>query len=330
MTDRVAAFDRFYSENKSLLRPTMSYPRNEAAIDEIVRAARSFGKWMRVLYNVVAIGLRHIAFDQFYQTLMRCAHEAVAVCQSENRQMYLFIDGGVRKSNTWCALLIWPVIRRHVVRIVNDSADLRDVNERILVVQPDDASYSGVQISSAITIGIDGDQMKWMILVAGLTERARKKITSRHRVVFPSSVIPIQSLEETALSLIGADDTRTLVDECSRDDLFQTIGMSFYATLTYFDHKLADNTSTNDTMIALAPVPVDDERLALRSLIAGCSPRDYGFAPIVARDTELAVETRCPPEFYKRIAYTLDGAPIESDERRSILTLLNDERETGE
>lgn len=329
MTDRVAAFDRFYSENKSLLYPTTSHPRNELAIDELVRAAASFSnKWLRVLYNVVAIGLRHIAFDQFYQTLMRCAHEAVAICQSENRQIYLLIDGGVRKSNTWCALLIWPVIRRHVARIVSDADDLSDVRDRILVVQPDDASYSGLQIASAITIEPDGDQIKWMVLVAALTERARKKITARRRVVFPSNTIAIQTLEEIAVGLIGADDTRALIDACVYDEFFQSIGLSFYTSLTYFDHKLADHASTNDTMIALAPVPIDNEQLALRSLITGCSPRDYGFTPIVTRDTMLTIEARCPPEFYKQIPYTLDGTQIESDERRSIVSLLDDGRET--
>lgn len=342
LDESVLSFDEFYAENRERLFPTTSYPRNEDAINSMIEDGASTDKYTRMMYRLTAATLRHISFAEFRDTLLRCAHEAVALCTNEKRTMYLLIDGHARKSNTWCALLIWPIIRRYVARIIRRpvfAVQDADENTSILIVHIDDASYSGSQIADTLVgdtfQSIVADKrldVKSLICVAAITEQARIKIKrAAPYVVFPVATTRIKTVEESVANVFGAADAEDFIVHVTSTAMARTAAFQLDLSMTYFDHKLADNVSTNDLMIAYAPTPFGRSMLQLHSLIANCSPYAYGWSTDITPSwVMLTINDECPPPFYKRIPYTYRGRKIWTETQDWLIETLFKQNEESD
>ena len=253
--------------------------------------------------------------------------------------MYLLIDGHARKSNTWCALLIWPVIREYVVKIVRRPVfAVQDADEkaRILIVHIDDASYSGSQIADTL-VGdsfrsiVDDKRLdvKSMICVAAATVQASIKIKrAAPYAVFPVATTRIKTVEESASDVFGAADAEDFIVHVTSTAMARAAAFQLDLSMTYFDHKLADNVSTNDIMIAYAPTPSGRSMLRLHSLITNCAPYAYGWATDVTPSwVMLTINDECPPPFYKRIPYTYRGRKISTETQDWLIGTLLEQNE---
>jgi hypothetical protein len=272
----------------------------------------------RMMGRLVAQGLRHVSYGEFYGVLRSVAYQIVALSETKNMPIVLYIADSVGKSNTWVALLVWPIIRNHVIYVTNVLT--RDLFEQApvatIVAYVDDGSFSGSQIVANLNSSIIPyfKLHTFFVLAATITNNAKKAIETRvksNNVVFPQNTIECQDLATQASTLFG---------ETSADMFFRAMGedpfrdgymiMKFLHTI-YFDYKLPDAMSTIQKIIALAP---DLDNNSMRSLIQGCSPQNYrvdGERPDLDDGfVDFDNDGTCPIAFYKTIDYTLNGHPV--------------------
>lgn len=330
----VVAFDRFYEENKQRLKmpPSDTYPRNEDAIAAMCRDVAAFGSRNDVmLAGVIASSVQHIDFNRFYQTLMRTAYEVVAKCEREDRAIHLLVDGSLMKSNVWCALLIWPVVKSRVVSISSpDALDLAEYRsaQKLCVVHVDDAAYSGMQLRNALddariddidASGGDNSRVVWVIVLAAATREAKQRLERRSPIVsvVGSNLIAIPTLRESALAALGVredDDEQALYNLTSgqwANFVTYSVGLDMSCTMAYFDHKMPDAVSTNNALIAFAPTPArgnvaSADPPTVHALVLRCpSEKQTTYAQTGGFDYDQ--DEACPSAFYKSIAYTING-----------------------
>lgn len=329
----VVAFDSFYEENKTRLKmdPANTFPRDEESISELCRDVVALGSQSDILLaDVIASSLLHIDFNRFYQTLVRTAYEVVAKCEREDRKIHLLIDGSLMKSNVWCALLIWPVIKPHVVSIGSpEQLNLADdrSDQKLCVVHVDDAAYSGMQLHQALVdahideidaSGNGNSRVVWAIVLAAVTRDAKQRLERSSRIVsvVGSNLIALPTLRESALSTLeaGDDDDQALYEITSgpwATLLTERVGLDLSHTMAYFDHKMPDAVSTNNAVIAFAPTPADgdfasDKPPKVHALITGC-PSQKQSAYAASGSFDYDQDDACPSAFYKSIAYTING-----------------------
>lgn len=336
-----AAFDRLYEENKDRLKMDASdtYPVNDKAVSKMradLNATQDAGD--RLLGAVLTAALRHVSFCEFYSRLTANAREAVALCDLYDMKIHLLIDGSLAKSSVWCALLVWPVLRDKVVsistpqKIVLGGGDGGSAAARVMILQIDDAAYSGMQMRDSMAEANLGKYAQmgnvvWGILVGAMSARARAMLL--HQASFIRVIgepIKIESINDVAMRLVSENlltdqDYATLQASHWRTYLSLPESLNTDLPLIYFDHKLADSISTNPVFLTFAPTPRDptyrmppgatkppEQRpgVWLRSLITRCSPNNqqaFRASGKIAFDDDDA----CPPAFYKRVLYTVLG-----------------------
>lgn len=336
-------FDKFYEENKDKIKMNTTYPINYEALAEWQTALRKGPETLQQLGRYIAIGLKHVSFGEFYETLIRGAYEATSLCERENRKIILFIDGNLDKSNIWVALLVWSVIKSYVV-FVDDGSNYTEwlpltELQNILILHVDDGVFSGQQVGSSLTqmtrfleLQWPTDKLKWMVLVAALSKMGREVVGGGFPgVLFPTSAIELQTLGgvvKKTLQMNQSDwlDEYTKFFYLMQQQRYNNLYMvSEFKHVVYFDHKLPDSASTLNKVLATAPAlddtiqSLDDkDKLSTRSLIKRCAADDYEFDGkrpdprmfLVKYDEEKV----CPPSFYKNIVYTLDNKKIMKDE----------------
>lgn len=336
--ESVEAFDRFYEENKDKIKmpADRTYPRNEETIRVVHEELTALGGCDALLGRLLTVGLNHISFAQFYQALSQNAYEAVAICERENRKIQLYVFGRVSKSNFWCTLLIWPIIRNHVVKITSEGTyssegwapiDNAPHNTMLLVV--DDAMYSGQQMVSATRqtrakgignkYGKDG-KLVYCVLVAAASSAAIAVIKDDAPLATiigeEKALIKIKTVEEIGRDILTPAELEEAKRCVKSEDGFFAKKSQFRfrhfdstLTMTYMDHKMPDNYSINNVAIAYAPTP-HGERMQLHNLIQGCVMKDIPTTGVVGRAYKLSDKSAqaCPPSFIKSIEYTIKGS----------------------
>jgi len=334
---KVAMFDRFYEENKDKLLMSKSYPRNEEAIREWQQALSASDECSKQIGRLVALGLQHIGFKEFHEALIRSAYEAIDLCEREDRSIVLFLPSSVGKSNTWVSLLIWPVIRSRVVRVVGKQGMAADSTmatpSKLLIVYADDGVFSGRQAAWNLEnayiphkLRRQADRVKLMLVLGAVSSEGVAEIGKLcfGLAVFPSAAIQLRTLEEVARNALG-DQYDAFVECVESSKSAAMLNVRLRSTLAVFDHKLPDAFSSLSLIIALAPaLSVDGSTVTVRSLLAGCTPADYGVTTNNVEPADLpsvgGVGTHdhptCPAVFYKQINYTYDGRSV--DHKRSL------------
>lgn len=339
-------FDKFYEDNKTRIMMTETFPRNEEAIEKMLQVCVTEDECTQKLCRLLAVGLQHINFSVFRESLLAAAHEAVAICIQESRKIVVVINGDIFRSNTWCTLLVWPVIRSYVIAIV-EAGDLTVTNEKkekLIYVYIDDAIYSGQQFKMALddTFLFDEEAMKefssekedrpkYRLIVAAITNKAMQMIARDYPfVIFPWQKILLKTSDELAKSIFNADyDEFTACLETSRQ--FKISRFEMQSCLTYFDHKIPDDVSVNNVMMAFAPVLITSKgEVYLSSLIRGCNIQDYRKPDQEIDPFNLKMTKQCPRPFYKFIVYRINGKDfsmirlgLDENQMSEKLTILN-------
>ena len=218
ITPSVVVFNRLYEENKDRLLMTQSFPIDQTELQAWQAAVSASGDTIAAQASTaVALGVQHIGFTQFYETLLGGAREAVALCQREHRRIVLLVSGTTHKSNFWCALLVWPVLRDYVTRIIFSWKESRvseeaEAQRSLLVVYVDDGLFSGTQ--AIVSFGYNdfanflsstNRRVKLMMLVSAATSHGQRYIARQgySAVMWPTRLIRIFTLME---STIGIND----------------------------------------------------------------------------------------------------------------------------
>ena len=346
-------FDKFYEENKNLLKMDASdtYPRNESAIHELVERAKHENDIAAVqMADLVSFALTHIGFSEFYQTLCKNAYELSKVCDEQNKKIHLVIYGDVSKSNVWCSLLVWPIVRPYVVGVsgTTDIPSGISAKSDIMLLLVDDAIYSGKQMHGALTAIQSNTQLLYKqtnndknvvddwetapvnvgVLVCATTKHGRAKVASVSPLVrfIGSYTKDIFTLDES-LKELHPKRAATIERNIMETRWFTTIesiaNFNFDVTLTYFDHKMPDSLSTNDHFLAAVPFPAEESEdwVTVRSLITRCPKSDFfgissGYVEMSQREAaglSRQLGGKCPPAFYKTIAYKVNGEAVSSN-----------------
>ena len=343
-------FERFFEENKSKLKMAKSdtYPRDEEAIEELVELARKAGQTELRFAELIAFALTHISFSEFYETLCKNAYEVANLCVNEERVIHLVIPYWPGKSNTWCSLLVWPIIRPYVVSVSSEKnipTSLKNLRT-VLVLVVDDALYSGIQMT------LHMDAMKrdadWLfppaksdpatnqhvvgLLVAASTSSGRERVLRYSPIVkmIGSHTKPIRTVLDALQTLHPAlGRAEKLQRDFATTDwayvMFEVVNFGYEKTLVYFDHKMPGGFfSTNHRVLSKAPFPIagNMRQITIRSLIKGC-PKSHDSLETrkVVRTVEVSLEddqssNTCPPAFYKSIQYTTRGEKLVTFEGR--------------
>lgn len=274
--EEVIKFDRVYELNASkiMMPESNTYPLDRDAIAEWISGLRSTGAPTAVVDFAIFFqnNARHISFKEFYANLTASAQQLQSECEADNGVIVSLVPSDQKKSNYWVNLLIWPIIRKHVVRItlgLNWELAVRypDVNVRYLYA--DDAAYSGEQASGKLTFynpTIPPPNLRACVLIPFITEGARSLISD----TISKRMISVEFFK-------ARDDPRQLHDSFTSKQLSEVRAYPGFAklfptqALLYFDHKLPDTISAPDFLFALGPVYIaSSETFQTRPLIANC------------------------------------------------------------
>lgn len=101
---------------------------------------------------------KYISFKEFKDALFNSFNKFIELI--ENKDYYLILHSSARKSNYWCALLLFIYLDenkniKRPIRILNNlKIDKNDINDKMLLFL-DDASYSGTQLFDDINKQIE-------------------------------------------------------------------------------------------------------------------------------------------------------------------------------
>lgn len=327
----VESFDRFYNENyqKIKMAPENTYPRDEEAILEMRNALQTGVD--RDLAELIAVGITHISFSSFYQRLCKNAYDVIALCRRQARLIHLIVPGYLYKSNLWCTLLVWPIIREYVMSISSayNMPQRLGRKQKTLALIVDDALYSGSQMATNLQLAgtgayrhngaVEDAPVLFGVLVAATTKQSEERLTYLSKYDLVQVIAPpirIDTISDMAKQPRINLSIEQLTPETWYGFLEETVEINEARTLTYFDHKMPDYLSTNGPFLVAAPLRGSrDQFVSVRSLIVNCeSPANQTNRRFDIDRAELQKFTdkradECPPAFYKSILYTINGEP---------------------
>lgn len=280
-------FEQFYEANKEslVMQQGSRYPINRIALAEWIAdlALSGANKSARNFANIVAEHLRHVPWADFYGRLRRCATQLAERCKSEQRDILLFVPGEYNKSNTWCALIVWPLIREFVVDVVDeiDQHIVHRIRRPTMIVYCDDAAFTGSQaheaiVKSAVSYALfSKPNVSLFYCIPFATQRAYYKLRGvgdGDRARFPPATDRIMNLYE--INKKRPAEASICFDDLAKEPGFGTV--HWFHSLLYFDHKLPDHVSVVNYIIAFAPCfHRAEQRFRMRPLVTGCNVADY-------------------------------------------------------
>lgn len=347
MANDVAFFDAFYEENKNKLEmpPEESYPLDRLALAAWSKELPAKQDYLRMMAQVITMGVEHVGFANFYERLQLGAMEIVQESRRIEKPIVLVITERYNKSNLWCALLVWPLLKDRVTRIVkvvtklDDKEIMDDAPSGVIYVHVDDATYSGMQVTSFMRYipSVYDGKSSYYVLAAAVSNDAKAMIKkAMPPAKFTSRTINFKSLQEHAMDIFEPEEVEYMFNKLVAypySDIYQFFKR---VHMLYFDHKLPDGVSTIQKILAVAPVlDLETGEISLRSLIKGCNVDDYKVnnKPMdedSAREfvTDYDATGTCPRAFYKSIPYTYQGRPLSELNKRPMHILdYNKKRE---
>ena len=274
-------FDEFLNENRDKLDyPVKSYPINE----------ENFARWVlnhSEPYRQAAINFRlktrHVSFTEFKETIGKVVVDIVRYIYETNPEnIILYIDERLTKSNFFVSLYMYSLLSNYKfnqpIKIITYISDIKLFGETSLLILPDDATYSGQQISEELLTNIIGTPHPIFIAIPYI------------------SSFSYEYIKGWRLNLIFSE----------KSEIFEPLGGSH---TIYFDHKLADSASIYTDVYSIGQeasyIRDPDFTYEEMSLITGCNR---------SKDTFYMSDPKfeCPPPFYKFLTYTYRGLPIES------------------
>ena len=268
-------FKKFYNENKiTLSLKPKKYPIDNKKFSEYIDNCET-KKDMELAQNLLEKTI-HVTYRQFTNRLKEVGNDLKDFVKKEKFDKVILLlkdypGENLKKSETWVTLLLYKTIKDIVDVIVTDFGSIPNVpdiskDDKILVVISDDASYSGSQVC---------------LITADL------KLAQKHGLMNITNFLAIPFISDKALKKIKKCIGKHIVIS-KNSQLIEAIGSK---VPLYFDHKLADATSTFPKIYS-------------SGLIKGCQIGDE----------------KCPPAFYKRLKYFYEGKQIKDLSKLSTMS----------
>lgn len=283
--------------------------------------------------------LRYVGRVEFMNAARTAVRDAITNAHHNKSKVVWMNYYSANRSQSWLTLILWDEFKDAIDAVAASYTELHalasapalaDTYTNIVAIVPDDAAYSGQQL--AIKAGVFAQRLGrfessrkihiWMavpfvsdVAIAALTSAAA---VSQHIDISVSGVSPMmrtlaQHFEEYPATRRALDKlpSHAFVHDTRKDHI-----------PVYFAHKLADNISVPNHLIAVAPYPkiMPDGSIAIKSVsfIQGCGRTNYEFAPIdpasahrhPANDFVQEEGKVCPFPVYKKVQLTYMRRPI--------------------
>ena len=297
--------------------------------------------------NVVGSNMRHVSFAALLAQIEKVSISILEIIETKrNPIVMMVIDGGHRKSNMWMAQLFCRYIGHRVDLVINDPANIPDalLQQNLIVLHPDDMSYSGLQIHESISpFGSPmGEKLaqspttQYVLALGYIATTAENFLRSRiPSLIIPDTVERVKNFDEQLKKyMIEVMDD---VELHHYRNVWRTLETypwsSLYAitklhTLIYFDHKLADGLSVPSKLLA-GPIARNSYTRETRQyrVITNCDDVTYKtdegkVVGTMTQERDFDTEYTCPRAFYKSIPYTWRGQPLIGDDKLNILEIM--------
>lgn len=325
------SYSQFCKENAYLVDDCRKYPSHPPHKE-------NFEKWIHNhtpgLARETAIrfrdATRHISFCEFlnkFEEICTEIREYITKMKFNRIIFYVNTNSNLRKSNFWLALYMFPLLEKYITHICTEIKDVNllteyNPNVKTLLILPDDASYSGMQMTENL-MGIKPyENLEVMIAVAYISDYALNYIQSN---VNETLRLSIPHSTEYFYKFNLDQKMYPISPKTDENNLLYTI---------YFDHKLPDLISIYQTQYAIGKgfgnakhsvkdgEPFDYVYEPL-SLVTGCElytkitenpylivanksqRRFIDLADLIVDD-----EKMCPFPMYKEIEYRYKGKEI--------------------
>ncbi len=333
LADNVALFTRFHAQNSKnrFLEPKQIYDINHDNMFLWLTSINKSRSPSEIVDFVTAFAshLRHVSFSEFQDALHRTTIEIVTRIRNERPDaVVLVIDGEISKSNTWITLLVWQFLADVVTHLTDDLDDVpaavtRDPSKRVFVLQPDDMSYSGTQMSFVLEqIQSWKAKVTFLPVVGFMGSAAAERLSSLSAAFsLPSTVDIVPSLRKVLEVKYGGVRASEIFNMLNRDPWKTYYGVWEGATLIYFDHKLADRVSIPTKLLVDAvSYNISTDTIETFRLISNCEDAIYKSESGAIIDprtqfVDLDDNYTCPKAYYKTLDYRFDGRLL--DDRNS-------------
>lgn len=333
-SQEVELLDQFWKENASKLDVKKTYPLNPAQLNQWIEEQGD--ECSKKFATIVKKYARHVSFAEFKNAMNRLGNAIkLTILDKKYDRVVLVLDAPISKSNTWAALLLYPYIREYITDIVNNIYNVKDIMntttlQKILVIVPDDASYSGRQLGEGVkdfSARLNYPNVDIFIAVPYMGKLAYQTYfrECKHCIVSNTTEL-IPTLQENLEA-----ENYPCIPQVKWNGYLGPVFQYWEGQIPiYFDHKLADGLSTLQKVFALGPIftrDVGKEEQIPHSLIDSCEstyndpPRNiYEYIGDITSAPEFNEhpEKLCPPPYYKLINYTFKGVPLSQD------TILSD------
>lgn len=337
------SYSQFCKENSYLMDDSRKYPSH-------IPHKENFEKWVnnhtqglpRETASRFRDATRHISFCEFlakFEEICTEIREYIAKMKFNRIIFYVNTNSNLTKSNFWLALYMFPLLEKFITHICTEIKDVnllteKTPNVKTLLILPDDASYSGMQMKENL-MGINPDEnLEVMIAVAYISDYALNYIRSN---LIENLHICITEATEHFYKFNLDQKMYSIYPQTDETNLLYTI---------YFDHKLPDMVSIYQTHYAIGK----GFGKAKHSVKDG-EPFDYVYEPlslvtgcelytkitenpylVVANKSQKRIvdlsnhiiddEKMCPFPTYKAIEYRYKGKEI--DEMNTLSTHITD------
>lgn len=188
----------------------------------------------------------YVPFSTFYDQLIT----VVSSIEEDKFSILIDIDDPIH-SETWCNILVWPVIKNKVVHIFTDFSEINDEYPLLLL---DDCIYSGLQITTTMAY-ISNEAMKVKdcikcIVVVPYASKYYQTVVSGHMTGrFNNKDITVDQsklvIEKYYIgNLINFVHSKTIPDKVELSKVEEELFGSYLGSLPlYFDHKIAGSVS---------------------------------------------------------------------------------------
>lgn len=349
-TERIARFEALWSENKDRIHmpKPINYPINYKA--GMKWARRHCDPDSARFAEQLVANTAYVSFGEFIANLERiCTSFCTTIsARADKPDITLILPFDTSKSNLWVSLLAWPWLRGVVTDISFSITGAYNVanakGKPTICIVCDDCAYTGNQLMSYCTLRPSEviypakpkepsprtlDWIKWnnevtakatelehalkreifavALMIPYMSTHAQANIANHPFIMAPKDVKIFQLFRE-----------RVSIHEFNQGAIREfesTFQYHSNISAIYFDHKVADAVSTFNKIYLLAPVFGCGDLRASVCFIDGCCSQRMLPANFNTYDVHMNLEDTlgklaCPPTFYKKIVYVLDGVPL--------------------
>jgi hypothetical protein len=294
----IPKLDEFVEKNKGLF----SMSSDEMKISKHPPNYKNIQIWLKKHENtpeqslsvILANNILNVSYDTMVKVFNNIVNELFVLQESSKKRLYIYVPNVVEKSNFFFTVFFYWLCKLKNIEFIGVVEKYTDYADNIIVIV-DDASYSGIQLSTHIE-DLGSNDADLFIAVPYISDNAKKlMIKTNNRVIIPSSTTTFYSIRELIQQGV---DKYIPTKGIGRDHLL------------YFDFKLPDYVSIPQTIFAYGyniaehfTFQYEDSKDVL-PLISGC---DEAYRKHICHkgvmDINDVVKPQCPNPFYKKIVW---------------------------